>query len=703
MAHIAAMRTTVALVSAGLCVMSFGLAASEFTGDTEKDRARVLARRSWWSFQPVKRVAVPATTHLIDHFLKPGSPPAGKRQLIRRVTLDLTGLPPAPEDVRAFVKDTRHDAYERLLDRLIASPEYGERWAQRWLDVVRYADTNGFELDAERPHAWRYRDYVVRSFNSDKPFDRFLKEQIAGDEIWPGDKEALIALGFHRAGPEHIVGGNQDEEMNRQEVLTEMTAGIGNVFLGLTMNCARCHNHKFDPILQSDHYRLQAVFGATVGKEIEIATAAEKLEYEAAKKAHAARLKPVEDAIKAIEKPYRDRLIEERKAALEPKLRELLDTPKEKLSPADQVLQKNAREQVTPSWDEVLEQLSAADREKRTALRQQMHAINLDAPLPPPAAYAVTNAEKPDDTHVLKVGDHRMKLGTVTPGVPLVLASAVKAEIPAGGTGRRRALAEWLADPAHPLTPRVMANRIWQFRLGKGIVGTPNDFGTLGERPTHPELLDWLASELVAKGWSVKAIDRLILTSAVYRQSKPLQKRRLEGEAIRDSVLAVTAMLNRKAGGPPVRTPIEKEVYDLIFTEYEADNLWPLPKDRNEIYRRSLYLLNKRTVRLPMLANFDQPDAMSSCAARPVSTHALQALTLLNSDFMAEQSAAFAKRVESEASGRAAQVRRSFELALARPPRAAEVKLAASFFAKGGTLQEFCLALLNRSEFLYIP
>jgi hypothetical protein len=234
-------------------------------------------------------------------------------------------------------------------------------------------------------------------------------------------------------------------------------------------------------------------------------------------------------------------------------------------------------------------------------------------------------------------------------------------------------------------------------------LGTPNDFGTLGERPSNPELLDWLASEFIARGWSIQAIDRLILTSNAYKQAKPMHQRRLEGEAIRDSVLAVSGMLNRKAGGPPVRTPIEKEVYDLIFTEHEADNLWPLPKDRSEIYRRSLYLLNKRTVRLPMLANFDQPDAMSSCAVRPTSTHALQALSMMNSDFMAEQSAAFAKRLEAEASTRAARVRRAYALALGRRPKPAEVQLATSFFSSGGSLQEFCLALLNRNEFIYIP
>jgi len=716
---------------AGLVFIGLAL-AGEFTLDTEKDRARILARRNWWAFQPVARPAVPAVrdkwvrtpvdAFLLDALREKRLRPSAEEErgrLLRRVTLDLTGLPPTPAEADAFLRDARPGAYERVVDRLLASPRYGERWAQRWLDVVRYADTNGFELDAERPQAWRYRDYVVASFNSDKPYDRFLKEQVAGDEIWPGEPEALVAGGFHRAGPEHLVGGNQDAEMNRQEVLIEMTAGVSNTFLGLTMNCARCHNHKFDPILQSDYYRLQAIFAPAVGKEVALADGAEKARAEAAKAAHQARVKPIQDEIKAIEKPYEERLRGQKRARLEPAMRALLDAPKEKLSEAEKVRQKEVREQITPSWDEVLAELSAEDRTRRTALRQKLHQVNLDEPEPAAAAYTVANTDKPAETNVLKVGDHRMKLGTVRPGLPLVLAGA-KAEAPLEPVGRRRALAEWLADPAHPLTARVMVNRIWQFRMGRGIVATPNDFGVLGSRPSNAKLLDWLAAEFVARGYSVKAMDRLIVTSAAYRQSSRrraegdavdpenqllwrMNQRRLEGEAIRDSVLAVSGMLNGKMGGRPVRTPIEQEVYDTIFTEYEADNLWPLPKDRTEMYRRSLYVLNKRTVRLPMLQNFDQPDAMSSCAQRSVSTHALQALSLMNSDFMAEQSGALVRRLESEPGGRREQVARAYRLALGRAPSVKEVTLADGFFAKGGTLQEFSLALLNRNEFIYIP
>lgn len=690
-----------------------------------KDEQRVLARRNWWSFQkPTRPDVPPLAANPVDAFLKEKlaekgwsfSPPLPKEALLRRLTLDLTGLPPTPEEIAAFQADHSPDAYEKAVDRLMASPAYGERWALKWLDVVRYADTNGFELDAERTHAWRYRDYVVRSFNADKPYPQFLKEQLAGDELFPGNTEALIATGFLRAGPEHVVGGNQDEELNRQEFLVEMTAAVGGAFLGLTMNCARCHNHKFDPILQADYYKLQAVFGATKGDEVNIATSEETARYEAAKMAHAQRLEPIKQAILAIEKPHRERLRAQKREKLEPQLLAALHKPKEQRSAEEKTLAKNAEDQSNPSWDEVLAQLTPEEKLRRTALRQQMHAIDLDAPEPAAKAYAVAPMEKPETTHILKVGDHKQKLDVVGPGVPLVLSDGF--QIPETAHGRRAALAQWLASPDHPLTARVMVNRIWQFRMGAGIVRTPNDYGALGERPTHPKLLNWLATEFVAQGWSVKAIDKLILMSDAYRQSATLDeaklaedpdnklyaranRRRLDGEALRDSILSVSGMLNPKRGGVPVKTPIEPEVYDLIFTEYEADNLWPLPKDRSEIYRRSIYLLNKRTVRLPMMANFDQPDAMTSCPVRPVSTHALQSLSLMNSDFMQEQSRAFAARLESLPE--TARIHRAHELTLGRKARPAELELARDFLKQGGTWNQYLLALLNRNEFLYLP
>ncbi|MEJ7606293.1 MAG: DUF1549 and DUF1553 domain-containing protein [Bryobacteraceae bacterium] len=706
-------------------------AVSVCTGtDLDRDEAFIGKRRAWWAFQKLVRPAPP------DEMAGPKvhrpvytgctsgkklSPSAllPKEKLIRRVTLDLTGLPPTPGEVDSFIADTSAKAYEKVVDRLLASPHYGERWAQRWLDVVRFADTNGYELDLVRPHAWRYRDYVVRSFNSDKPYNLFVKEQIAGDELFPANKDALIATGFHRAGPIHLVSGNQDEEMNRQEVLTEMTSAVGSVFLGMTMGCARCHNHKFDPILQADYYRLQGVFAGTQPSEIDLSTPEQRAQHAKALEAYAARIEPIEAEIKTIEKPYRE-AIEKRKAEkLDAGLKAALGIPAGERNEAQKKLAKDAREQSKASWDEVLAELSLPDRARRAALRVRLHQVERTAPEPLPQAYAVGNAAEVPETFILKIGDPKHKLGAVNPGFPSVL-TADNGNVPLEPCSRRSALANWLASPEHPLTSRVMANRIWQLRMGVGLVRTPNDFGMLGQRPTDPKLLDWLASEFVSGGWSVKALDRQILLSSVYRQSSAsdpakvsvdaenklywrAHSRRLEAELVRDNVLAVAGNLNPKLEGKPVMVPIEQEIYDIIFTESEPDNLWPL-SDESEQRRRSLYLLNKRTVRLPMMTNFDQPDAMTSCPVRSSSTHALQALSLMNSEFMVNQSQVFANRLRAECKGDiACQIQRAYKLTLARSPEAGEVAMAREFLKGEVELADFCLALLNRNEFIYLP
>jgi len=685
-----------------------------------REEAFIGNRRSYWAFQKVVRPPIPsATPNPIDAFILEGltaknltpSPQADKRTLIRRASLDLTGMAPSHAEVDAFLKDTGKDAYDKLIDRLLASPAYGERWALKWLDVVRYADTNGYELDAERPQSWRYRDYVINAFNTGKPYDRFLMEQIAGDELYPANTEALIATGFLRAGPRHVVGGNVDEEVNRQEVLLEMTLGVSNTFLGLTVGCARCHNHKFDPITQADHYRIQAIMAATDLKEIEFGGKENKAQAEAAKKAHEALLKPLKDDIAAIEKPVREELREAKKKLLSPELRAVLDVPKDKRTPEQELLYKDASKQVGLSWDEVVNAIPEEPKARRAAIRARMHAINLDEPEPPAAAFAVANMEKAPQTHILKLGEPKHKLDPVEPAFLTVLGAL---EAPKGPSGRRAAFAKWLANPEHPLTARVMANRIWQFRMGAGIVPTPNDFGQLGGRPSNRPLLDWLAAEFVSSGWNVKHLDKLIVTSAAYRQSAAIDEkkaavdadnkfywrmnqRRLEGEALRDGILRASGKLNLKQFGPPIKTPIEQEIYDIIFTEAEPDNLWPLPKDRGEIYRKSVYLLNKRTVRLPMLTNFDQPDAISSCPVRAVSTHALQALTLLNSDFMHEQAQALAARAGG-------QTLTAYQLTLQRAPTPEEARMARQFLSqKKMPFEDFCKALLNRHEFVYIP
>jgi hypothetical protein len=707
-------------------------AAAALMAWVDKDAQSVLARRNWWAFQKPVRAPLPAVSSdwmrtPIDAFILDGlrtknlapSPALGRERLLRRLSYDLIGLPPTPEELDQFLRDRTANAYEKQVDRLLASPHYGERWALRWLDVVRYADTNGYEADAERPHAWRYRDYVVNSFNRDKPYDRFIREQIAGDEIYPGDTEALIATGFHRCGPIHLVGGNQDKEVTRQEVLTEMASSIGSVFLAMTVGCARCHNHKFDPILQSDYYALQAIFAATEGKNIDIYTPAQKAAFESAKQDYEARLKPIQQQIDQIEKPYRELIRERRTQKLEPRFREALEIPKTQRNPEQAQLAKDAEDQIKPAWDELVGALSAEDRSRRAALRAQLHAVEATKPEPLPAAYAVANQDKAPPSFVLQLGDPKHKLAQVEPGIPLVLATSYSSSV-SEGASRRTTLANWLASPENPLTARVMVNRIWQFRMGSGLVRTPNDFGVLGDRPGyHRTLLDWLSTEFMERNWSVKAIDRLIVLSNAYRQSAVddpvklkadpenrfywrMNRKRMEAETIRDSVLAVAGTLNPRLGGRPVRVSIEAEVYDLIFTEGERDGLWPVAPE-SEQHRRSLYLLNKRSLRLPLMMAFDQPDTMTSCPVRPTSTHALQALTLFNSDFMQQQSAEFAARLDRESGGSVDQkLRRAYRLALARPPRPVELTMGKQFL-RSGNLSDFCLALLNRNEFVYIP
>ena len=695
----------------------------------QTDEAFIGARGRYWAFQKVARPAVPTgggtpiDAFLLDAQQKKGLTPSkalDRTELIRRVTYDLTGLPPTPAEVDAFVGDKSTDAYEKVVDRLLASPAYGERWATKWLDVVRYADTNGFELDQERVHAWRYRDYVVRAFNSDKPYDRFIREQIAGDEMFPGNQEALIATGYLRAGSEHVVSGNIDPDESRQEVLTEIATNVGQAFLGVTVNCARCHNHKFDPILQKDFYALQAVFAGAKGKEVEIATPEQKAAYEAAEKAYKARLTPVQDALKALAKPFDDRLREEHRAKLEPKLLEALAIPKDKRNAEQKRLASDAETQIKAAWDEVVAAMPEDVKAERAKLRVKLHEVEATAPDPLPMAYSYVNTgDAAPESFVLRMGDPHNKLAPVDPAVPMVMRGGV--QIPAASPGRRTAFAEWLSSKDNPLTARVMANRIWQFRMGEGLVRTPNDFGLMGDKPESHALLDWLAAEFMERGWSVKAIDRLIVTSNAYRQvSTPdeakaridpqnrlfwrMNRKRFDAEMLRDATLSAAGALNPEMGGRPVRIPIEQEVYDLIFTESERDGLWPVSPDPHVRNRRSLYLINKRSVRLPMLSAFDQPDDITSCPVRPVSTHALQALTLFNSDYMQEVSHDFAVRLEKTCGTKqACRIDTAWRLALSRHPRPNEAKLAAEFFKSGGTLPDFCLALFNRNEFVYVP
>ncbi len=731
-------------------------------------------KRNYWAFRRLVRPPLPPpvknkawVVNPIDTFILAGleekglspSPAADKRTLIRRLTFDLTGLPPAPGEIDSFIADRSPDAYEKVVKRLLASPRYGERWAQHWLDVVRFGETNGFELDQDREQAWRYRDYVVNSLNQDKPYDRFIMEQLAGDEIDPGNFELRVATGFLRAGPQHVVAGNQDQALNRQEWLTEVMFGVGNGILGLTVGCARCHNHKFDPIPQADYYRLQAFFAASDNYDYKRPTREEDEAYQAALNIHKQKLKPIQDQIAEIERPYQELLKAEKRTKLEPKYVEALAKDEKLRSVEEKRLAADAQRMLNLSWDELVAALKPGDKEKRAALRRQMHEIELFAPDPLPKAPGVSDILKPAPAmHILKSGDPHRLGAEVQPGFLSVLSP--KDESPEAqikpvekgefqSTGRRLTLARWLTQPDFPLTSRVMMNRLWHYHFGRGIVATPNDFGRNGQQPTHPELLDWLATEFVARGWSLKQMHEMIVLSNAYRQSSEIDpakakidpenkllwrmnRRRLDAEALRDAVLAVAGSLNDQRGGPSVRVPLEPEVYDTIFTEYEPDNLWPVHPDPRQHNRRSLYLVRKRNVRLPMLVAFDAPDLMSSCGARSVSVHALQSLTLMNSDFMLQQSRALAERLFNQTGGHdRVMILRLYLLALGRAPKPEERRATQKFLrdqsviiraraARGEPIVrlsglpktvdagyaaswvDLCLAMMNLNEFVYL-
>jgi hypothetical protein len=728
-----------------------------------------------WAFRPPTRPELPPVKdhtwarNAIDAFILAGleasnlrpSAEADRVALIRRVTFDLTGLPPTPDEVAAFVADRRSDAYEQLVDRLLASPRYGERWAQHWLDLAHYADTNGFELDAERPDAWRYRDWVVDALNADLPYDRFLTLQVAGDEVAPGDTSALIATGFCRCGPREVVGGNIDPAVRRQSELTEITGTVGSVFLGLTVGCARCHDHKFDPLPTTDYYRLQSFFAASELVDKPIASKEQQAAYNAAKGAVDKKLAPLRAAMAKLEEPYRKALSERKHAMLTDLERAVMAIPAEKRTPTQKRLAQGLATTLKISWEEVAEAVAtnAADHARREDLKRQIHAIEQTLPRPPAHAMAIVDGGKAaPDTFVFRRGDPKNKGPLVAPRPPgILLVSQHKGAFPETpaprerSTGRRAALAQWLTGRDNPLTARVIVNRLWQHHFGRGIVGTPSDFGVRGEEPTHPELLDWLACELVAHAWALKPLHRLMVTSATYRQTSRsvnraghaadpentllwrMNRRRLDAEALRDAMLAASDELNPRAGGPGVLAPIEKEVEDLIFTEAEVVDLWPETADPAEHLRRSLYLYRKRNVRYPMLEAFDSPDTQTACPQRAVSTHALQALTLINSDFAAARARGLAGRLFRDAGGQnGAMIERAYRVVLARAPSLKEIAQAAAFLEDQSALLrqrarngqplaaisglaagadpalaaawvDFALAMINRNEFVYVP
>jgi hypothetical protein len=700
-----------------------------------------------WAFLPPRRSALPAVSapSALDAFLLAKlrargwnfAPEADRRTLLRRLSFDLTGLPPTPEEIAAFEADTRPDAYERQVDRLLASPHHGERWAMHWLDVARYAESNGYELDAERPHAWRYRDWVVRALNANLPYDRFLSAQIAGDLLSKDAAEGRLAVGFHRCGPIHQVSGNIDPREVRDELLSEMVSGFTGAFLGLTVRCAKCHDHKFDPISQAEYFQFEAFFARTKTAEFPLASTTELATYAKAQAAYQTERAALKLEIEQIDSPYRAKLRDLKIGKLPPEVRAAF-AAKERTA-AQKKLVADYGPVVKVTWEEVLPVLTPEDRERRVVLRGKLYELTRRAPPPTPQAWTVRDTPGERRAAILKRGDYKRPGREVSPGYPAVFPRSPQA------AQDRRDLADWFTRRDHPLTARVMVNRLWQHHFGQGIVRTPNDFGIKGDAPSHPELLDWLALEFIESGWDIKHLHRLMVLSQAYRQASNvpvprevqvqdpgnrllsrMNRRRLEGEALRDAQLAVSGQLTPWLHGPMVRVPLEPEVYDLIFTEDEPDGLWPVDLDERQHTRRSLYLFAKRNVRQPILEAFDQPDTLHSCPVRPVSTFAPQALILLNGPQTNQAALALASRIATATD----PVDRLYRLTLGRAPTPREATTAKAFLTEQtallrdelrarkplrlpagpadadpahlAALADLSLAMLNRSAFVVV-
>ncbi|HEY3393215.1 MAG TPA: DUF1549 and DUF1553 domain-containing protein, partial [Lacipirellulaceae bacterium] len=633
------MRSQRSLSTVMICVAVHALVACAPTGAGQPEER-------WWSLRPLAASEPPSdgipaewSANAIDRFiyarlaaagLHP-NPPADRRTLIRRVSYGLTGLPPSPEEVDAFVQDPSPDSYEKLVDRLLSSPRYGEHWGRHWLDVVRFGESTGFEVNHVIDSAWPFRDYVIRSLNEDKPFDRLVMEHVAGDVLAPGDPDVEIGLAFLVCGPVDIVGNSDAAQAAqiRADTVDEVIRATSEAFLGLTVGCARCHDHKFDPISQRDYYRLYATF-AGVYHDDRLVGPAEVLRERQAK------LTELE--------AQKNALLEKRKAH-------------------------EAAGEASKPRSELDRQIAEVDRQI--------------AALPTLPSLRVGRFEQPaGPQHVFDGGDATRKGDEVNPASISTLGEVATAyELPSDAPekDRRIALARWIVAADNPLPPRVLVNRLWHHHFGTGIVATPNDFGTMGQPPTHPELLDWLARQLLADEWKLKSLHKIIVTSQTYRQSSAYREqaaqvdadarlvwrfppRRLAAEEIRDTMLLAAGKLDERPGGPGFR-----------LYEYTRDNVatyTPLETFGPETYRRSIYHQNARASVIDLLTDFDAPDCAFSSSRRTSTTTPSQALALMNHRFTIDMAEALAARLVNETNNddHGAHVRRAFELAFTREP-----------------------------------
>jgi len=684
--------------------------------------------RAYWAYQPVQRPAVPSikqrdwVSNPIDAFilarleakgLSPTSP-ADRLALIRRVTYDLTGLPPTPEEIDDFLRDASRQAYEQLIDRLLASPHYGEKWGRHWLDVVRYAETNGYERDSPKPYAWRFRDYVIKSFNDDRPFDQFVREQLAGDELPGFHPEAVIATGYYRLGLWDDEPA--DPKQARMDQFDDIVATTAQGFLGMTMNCARCHEHKIDPIPHADYYRFLAFFAdlSPYSNDRNVRSSFNLTD-----------ITPPERR-KRYEEEYSHR--EREMGKLQQDLTILEDQVIRRMPAEDQRAAEGMDREVVIK--KIGKYASAEQQQQYDALKQQFKQLKDRAEPVRDLALSVNHCKvNPPPTFVMIRGNAHSPGQRVSPGYPSVLTDNEPRFTPptkdAPSSGRRTVLANWIASKQNPLTARVFVNRLWQHHFGRGIVTSSNDFGKFGTLPTHPELLDWLAADFTAGGWKVKRMHKLILLSSAYQMSSRgneagwktdpentlfwrFNPRRLTAEEVRDSILAVSGQLNPGMYGPSVYPPLPKEV---LAGQSRPGEGWG-KATAEQAARRSVYIHVKRSLQVPILATHDQADTDSSCPVRYTTTVPTQALGLLNGQFSQEQAEAFALRLQREyPDDAAAQVTRAIRLTTGRGASNKEAEKDVAFLAamrlKHGmnamqALKHYCLLLLNANEFVYL-
>ncbi|HUQ91155.1 MAG TPA: PSD1 and planctomycete cytochrome C domain-containing protein [Bryobacteraceae bacterium] len=683
-------------------------------------------QKDWWSFRKPLRPAVPSTAkHPVDAFIVeriheaklPAVPEASKLALVKRAYYDLHGLPPTHDQAQAYIQDAAPGAWDRLIDTLLASPRYGEKWGRHWLDLVRYGDTAGFEQDPYILDSWRYRDYVIKSFNDDKPYDKFAREQMAADELYPDDPDARTGTGYFR------VNANRDmlfkvEEQNIVERLTDFVDTTSTVFLGLTVGCARCHDHKFDPIPQRDFYRMQAIFAPIVNDRAFLDYNPAR-NYDLAANSREFRLRQMGQTIERIQNPYRQKLREAKIAKLAPDVQTVVAIEAGKRTPEQQSIATQAEAKIKVSDDEIRAELTQADAERLHSIEKRLVSMFAGYAPPPMAPAVIDVGREAPRTYLAIRGNPENHGEEVQPGFLSALGGGDVPEPPlrAKSTGRRKALANWMASAENPLFARVMVNRVWQYHFGEALLRTPSDWGTRAGQPSHPELLDWLAAEFIERKWSLKSLHRLLMTSQAYKRSADappaarerdpgnlllthMNRRRLQWEEIRDAALLAGGRLNLKMGGTPVVPPLESE--ELFGIIGRPENAWAVSPDPEDHLRRSVYLLSRRTFRPPMFEAFDAPEGIASCSRRNESTTAPQSLSLLNSRFMMEQA--------RELAAKATTVEDVWRRALSRDPSLQEKSKALTFLERqskqlgspDAARVELARALLNLNEFLYV-